>query len=74
MTIINLYRYERDDGGATVSPVKPEDKEYTIEYRLIADEGMILVKDDIKTPCIDVVDPEGWTEEIDPGPEPEPEE
>lgn len=70
MTIINLYRYERDGGGTTVSPVKPEDKEYTIEYRLIADEGMILVKDDIRTQCIDVKDPEGWTEEVDPGDEP----
>ena len=61
MEKITLYRYEREDGGLTVSPVKPE-CEYTEMYRLIADEGMELVKGDIHTCCIDTDDVEGWEE------------
>ena len=38
MEIVNLYKYIRDDGGATVSPVKPN-AEYVEMFRLIADEG-----------------------------------
>ena len=34
-----LYRYQRPDGGYTVTPVKPEGS-YNIRWRLIADEGM----------------------------------
>ena len=69
MQIINLYRYIRKDGGITVSPVKP-DCEYTEMFRLVADEGKILVKDDICTSCIDTESTEGW-EEIDAPEEPE---
>ena len=36
MQIVNLYKYIRDDGGTTVSPVKPN-IEYTEMFRLIAD-------------------------------------
>lgn len=57
-----LYKYTRLDGGTTVSPVKP-DCEYTVMYRLIADEGKILVKGDLRTSCTDTDTTEGWTEE-----------
>lgn len=63
MQIINLYKYIRENGGTTVSPIKPE-CDYTEMYRLIADESKVLVKDDIMTSCIDTDTPEGW-EEID---------
>ena len=61
MQIINLYKYIRDDGGTTVSPVKPN-IEYTEMFRLIADEGKELVNGDIRTSCIDVESTEGWSE------------
>ena len=61
MKIVNLYKYIRDDGGATVSPVKPN-IEYTEMFRLIADEGKELVNGDIHTSCIDVETTEGWIE------------
>lgn len=65
-----LYKYTRPDGGTTVSPVKP-DCEYTVMYRLIADEGKILVKGDLRTSCTDTDTTEGWTEEdyVDESPE-----
>ena len=43
MEVKELYRYQRVDGGISVSPVKPEG-EYAITYRLIADEGKALTK------------------------------
>ena len=61
MQIIELYRYEREDGGTTVSPVKP-DCEYTTLYRLVADEGMALTNGEVITPCIDTTNIEEWTE------------
>ena len=61
MQIVDLYKYIRDDGGVTVSPVKP-DIEYTEMFRLIADEDKELVNGDIHTSCIDVETTEGWTE------------
>lgn len=63
MIIKNLYRFKRPDDGITVSPIKPEDTEYELTYRLIADEGMELVKGDNRTVCVDTDDKEGWTEE-----------
>lgn len=68
MEIITLYRYEREGGGTTVSPVKP-DGEHTEMYRLVADEGKVLTKGEVITSCVDVEDTDGWTE-ID-APEPE---
>lgn len=44
MKIITLYRYQRGDGGITVSPIKP-DAEYTELVRLVADKGKSLTKD-----------------------------
>ena len=61
MQIVNLYKYIRDDGGVTVSPVRP-DIEYVEMFRLIADEGKELMNGDVRTPCIDVEHIEGWTE------------
>ena len=61
MQIVNLYKYIRDDGGVTVSPVKP-DIEYTEMFRLIADENKELVNGDVRAFCIDVESTEGWTE------------
>ena len=63
MQKITLYRYKREDGGITVSPIKP-DTEYTEMFRLVADEGKVLVNGDITTTCTDVASAEGW-EEID---------
>lgn len=62
MQIIKLYKYARPDGGVTTSPVMP-DCEYTEKFRLVAEEGMELVKDDIRTICIDTYSIEGWSEE-----------
>ena len=57
-----LYFFEREEGKFTVSTEKP-DCEYTLRYRLIADEGKELTKDGENfTSCIDVDDIEGWSE------------
>ena len=61
MQKINLYRYARSGGGTTISTIEP-DVEYTIVYRLVSDEGKILVNGENKTYCIDVDIVEGWTE------------
>lgn len=62
MQIITLYRYERENGGVTVSPNKP-DTEYTEMCRLVADEGKLLTSDGVNTTtCADVSTPEGWYE------------
>jgi hypothetical protein len=65
MQKIKLYKYIREDGGTTVSPVKPE-CEYTEMIRIVADEGKLLVKDGEPTSCADVESVEGWTEIDDP--------
>lgn len=61
MNIINLYRYERDGGGTTVSTVKP-DKPYTTKYLLVADEGKMLTDGKTVTPYIDTETPYLWDE------------
>lgn len=67
MTDKLLYRYQREDGGYNISPIKPEEgTDYTTLHRLIADEGMLLKKGDIETPCIDIDDNTGWIEIPDP--------
>lgn len=65
MQIKTLYRYEREKNCITISTEKPLDVEYTETYRLIADEGKILFKGDIETPCIDTEIVDGWEEKID---------
>lgn len=62
MTVKTLYRYEREGGGITVSPNKPE-REYTELVRLIADEGKVLTQDGERLFCvIDVDSADGWYE------------
>lgn len=57
-----LYKYQRADGGTTISPVKP-DCEYTEKVRLIADEGKALTKDGENfTACTDTDTAAGWYE------------
>ena len=62
MQTIILYKYNREGGGVSVSPVKP-DGEYTEMYRLVADEGKALTNDGVNfTSCIDVDSADGWDE------------
>lgn len=61
MQKITLYRYTRPDGGTTNTPVKP-DCEYTILYRLVADEGNTLSNGKEETACVDTEIPEEWSE------------
>ena len=62
MQSIVLYRYEREGGGVTVSPVKP-DVEHTELYRLVADEGKMLTQDGENLYfCTDVESADGWYE------------
>ena len=62
MQKIKLYRYERPDGGVSVSPEAPAG-EYTLMCRLVADEGMALTKDGLHlAACVDVESDEGWYE------------
>lgn len=62
MEIKPLYRYEREGGGITVSPVKPDCK-YNKRYRLIADEGKVLTLDGVNFyRVIDVKSADGWQE------------
>ena len=63
MTIKNLYKIIRPDGGVTISTTKP-DGDYIPYLRLIADEGKAMTNGTISAPVIDV--PEGdqnlWAE------------
>ena len=63
MQIVNPYRYERKPGKITTSPVKPDDNvDYSIIYRLIADEGMAITNGSSIVECIDTNSLEGWTD------------
>lgn len=62
MEIKMLYKYTRENGGTTVSPVKPE-CEYTEMFRLIADESKMVTKDgETLYSCADVESTDGWYE------------
>lgn len=61
MQKITLYRFIRPNGGVSVSPVKP-DGEYTELYRLVADEGMVLIDGEAVASCTDTYNPDVWTE------------
>lgn len=62
MTQQILYKYEREDGGVSVSPQKPE-CECAKMIRLIADVGKMLTFDgENLTPIVDVESVEGWRE------------
>lgn len=45
MKILALYRFIRQDGGVTVSPIQPKG-EYDIVYQVAADEGKALWRGD----------------------------
>ena len=64
-----LYRYLREDGGYTISPVKPEGTAYTKRYRLIADEGKAITDGNVIVEVIDVQSYKGWTDCEKPEPE-----
>lgn len=61
MQKIILYRYNRPDGGVSISPVKP-DTEYTELFRLIADEGGTLTDGVNQAECVDTDNPDAWEE------------
>ncbi len=62
MQRITLYRYTREDGGTTVDLRIPE-REYTVLFRLIAEDGMMLVHPEYgSTPSVDTAAPESWSE------------
>lgn len=59
-----IYRYQRPDGGCTVSPVKP-DVQYQVRWRLIAEEGMAITNGETTVTVIDVIhrkDCEVWAD------------
>ena len=63
MQIVNLYRYEREPGKITTSPVNPDEGTYyTLIYRLIADEGMAITDGTSIVECVDTNSSEGWTD------------
>lgn len=65
MQKITLYRVVNTDGSVTVTPKEPEQYDSTL-YRLVADEGMELVKGEERTIAVDVDTADGWEEvEID---------
>ena len=66
MQIIPLYKYQREDGGITVSPRDPYPKSYEPMYRIVADDGKILTNGRDTTYCADVPSEEYYDwEEID---------
>lgn len=66
MQKITLYRYIRNDGGVTVSTVKPE-TEHTELFRLVADDGYALTDGKTVSHCVDTDTPNAWTEIVDNG-------
>ena len=59
-----IYRYQRPDGGYTVTPFKPEGH-YEVRWRLIAEEGRAITNGDTTVTVIDVIhrkDCEAWTD------------
>ena len=63
MQVVALYKYEREGGGVTVSPIKPEGKECAELFRLVADEGKVLTYDgEIVGEVIDAESLDGWGE------------
>jgi hypothetical protein len=65
----NLYRYT--DGNKTIDSLTKPDSEYTLRYRLIADEGNTLTDGTTNTSVIDIEtsDIEKWTEVPEESPE-----
>lgn len=69
MNIIPIYRYVREKGKITVSPIKPN-VEYTEKCRLVADKGKLLTKDSVDFyKAIDTETADGWYEVDNPNAE-----
>lgn len=64
MKKITLYRYTRADGGVSVSPVQPAG-EYTVLYRLVAEDGYTLTDGSTVAVCVDTDEPDKWTEIVE---------
>lgn len=60
MKVIPLYRYIRPDGGITNSIEKPENVEYTMRCRLLADDKGAITDGSTICECIDVDSSENW--------------
>lgn len=63
MQKITLYRFNRPNGGVTVSPVKP-DVSYTELFRLIAEDGCTLTNGVDHVEIVDTDNPDTWEEEL----------
>lgn len=61
MQKITLYRVVNADGSVTVTPKEPKQYDSTL-YRLVADEGMELVKGDERTIAVDTDSTDEWEE------------
>lgn len=62
MEVKNLYKFRRIDGGITVSTLAPE-VPYTLMYRIIASDGMLVTQDGVTGyPAIDTDSDKGWYE------------
>ena len=65
MQTIQLYNFNRPDGGMTVTPVRPSEAGFRTDYvRLVADDGKAITDGKIVACCIDVRadDAGGWTD------------
>lgn len=63
MQKITMYRYERPDGGVSVSPTLPDGiADYELRYRLIADDGKAMTDGEVTAQCVDTATPDAWTE------------
>ena len=64
MQIVNLYRYEDENGVVTITPNPRVETDEPSRLRLIADEEMILTDDNTKTPAKDVMldEKDNWHE------------
>ena len=68
MQTIQLYNFNRPDGGTTITPVQPSEAGFRTDYvRLVADDGKIITDGEIVACCVDVhTDDAGrWTETED---------
>lgn len=62
MKIKELYKYERAPGKITVSTNKPN-VDYTIIYRIIADDGYLVTQDGVNLfGVVDTTDNQNWYE------------
>ena len=64
MKKINLYRYEDANGVVVITPTPRAETDTPSRIRLIANEGYILMNDEIETAAIDVMldEVDSWSE------------